>query len=198
MLFSQTSRELSGDDDMNVKGYRSAFGAKLFVPKGLIFLTGVIILLLIVIALSKGERQPIAFNHQIHIQNNVGCITCHQYYPNYSTAGIPGVETCTKCHEDVIYLTPDKEKIQKYYKSGEEIPWKLMSSVPAHVYFSHSRHVTFGKVDCAECHGDVASWTRPPLEPEINLDMNMCIQCHQKMQERTKLAEPYNCNRCHR
>jgi hypothetical protein len=28
--------------------------------------------------------------------------------------------------------------------------------------------------------------------------MNMCIQCHQKLQEKTKLAEPYNCNRCHR
>lgn len=164
----------------------------------LLLVTVGVIAMVVLMSRDRERTQPIAFNHQIHIQNNIGCITCHQYYPNYSTAGIPGVETCTKCHEDVIYLTSDKEKIQKYYRSGEEIPWKLMSSVPAHVYFSHSRHVTFGKVDCAECHGDVASWTKPPSRPEINLDMNTCIQCHKKLQEKTKLAEPYNCNRCHR
>ena len=142
--------------------------------------------------------QPIAFNHQKHIQNNINCTICPQYYADYATAGLPGVEVCVKCHEDVIYLTPEKEKIQKYYRSGGEIPWRQMYSVPAYVFFSHKRHVTFGKIDCVECHGDVAKWTRPPTEPEINLDMQRCIECHQKMQEKTKMAVAYNCNRCHR
>ena len=142
--------------------------------------------------------QPIAFNHQKHIQNNVKCITCHEYYNDYTTAGMPGVAVCTKCHEDVIYITLEKEKIQKYVKAGEEIPWKQVYSIPGYVYFSHKRHVAFGKIDCVDCHGNVAGWTTPPTEPEVNLDMNTCIQCHQTMKEQTQMADVYNCNRCHR
>lgn len=142
--------------------------------------------------------QPIAFNHQKHIQNNVKCFTCHQYYADHAMAGIPGVAVCVTCHEDVVYLTPEKEKIQAYYRGGEEIPWKQVYFVPAHVYFSHKRHVTFGGIDCTECHGDATKWTRPLTEPEVRFDMDTCIECHRKMQDRTQLADVYNCNRCHR
>jgi hypothetical protein len=142
--------------------------------------------------------QPIAFNHQKHIQNNVQCEVCHQYYAKSNIAGLPSVRVCIRCHEDVIFLTPEKEKLQRYSRSGEEIPWKLVSSVPPHVYFSHKRHVTFGKIECSACHGDAAQWTSPPTEPAVPLDMNMCINCHQQMREKTNLVDVYNCNRCHR
>jgi len=166
-------------------------------------LAALLVGVLAVVAVQSGvfenhSTQPIAFNHQKHIQNNVKCLTCHPYYAEYAVAGIPGVGVCVQCHEDVIYMTPDKEKIQTYYRNGEEIPWKQLFSVPPGVYFSHKRHVTFGGIACVKCHGEVTKWTTPPVKPAIPVEMNRCIECHKTMKEKTAFADVYNCNRCHR
>jgi hypothetical protein len=38
--------------------------------------------------------QPIAFNHKIHLQNNVECTSCHEGVTQGPNAGIPSVSFC--------------------------------------------------------------------------------------------------------
>jgi hypothetical protein len=50
-------------------------------------------------------------------------------------------------------------------------------NLPDHVYFNHAQHVVVGKVDCIECHGDVATFDYP-MHQESELTMGWCIECH--------------------
>ncbi len=164
-------------------------------------------------------RQPIAFNHKKHVQRHVACAVCHPLYKTHTRAGIPGVKTCIRCHEEVIFRMPEKEKIQAYREAGTEIPWtrvyrakpdtygldKYFAGIPGkildHIYggknpinFSHRRHTTLGKVDCSECHGDVAGMEIPLTKPLIPIEMPRCLACHEKQREKVSV----DCADCHR
>lgn len=164
-------------------------------------------------------KQPIAFNHKKHAQNRVTCEVCHPLYKDYPGAGIPGVKTCIRCHEEVIYRMPEKDKIQEYRELGSEIPWlriyrikpdiygldRLFYGVPKKVldnvyggedpiYFSHRRHTTIGKVECRECHGDVANMEKPITQRAIKIEMDRCMSCHKEKKEKVSI----DCADCHR
>lgn len=164
-------------------------------------------------------RQPIAFNHKKHTQNYVTCEVCHPLYKDHARAGIPGVKICIRCHEDVIYRTQEKDKIQKYRESGREIPWSrvyrikpdfygldrffygIPNKVIGHVYggtnpiyFSHRRHTSIGKIECKKCHGDVANREEPITQPFVEFDMDRCISCHQAQEKKVSV----DCADCHR
>lgn len=142
---------------------------------------------------SEGGAQPIAFNHKEHFANNVSCAACHRFYTQSMKAGIPGVDVCRRCHEDVVYVSSEKEKLLKYVNEEEEIPWQQVYRLPDHVLFSHRRHVVAGKLDCAICHGDVTQAAAPITKPMINLDMDGCLKCH-----RTVYQNADECLACHR
>jgi hypothetical protein len=162
--------------------------------------------------------QPIAFNHKKHAQHNVTCDICHPLYRDQPRAGIPGVKTCIRCHEEIIYRMPEKDKIQEYRKSGTEIPWPrvyriepdiygldrifrgIPSKVLGHIYggrnpihFSHRRHTAIGKVECNECHGDVANMERPVTRTFGAIEMDGCISCHKAQEEKVSV----DCATCH-
>ncbi len=164
-------------------------------------------------------KQPIAFNHKKHLQRHVACEVCHPLYKSHTRAGIPGVKTCIRCHEEVIYRLPEKDKIQKYRKAGREIPWSrvykikpdiygldrhlfgIPSKILDHIYggknpvnFSHQRHTTIGRVDCKECHGDVVNAEKPFTEPLVPIEMPRCIACHEKQEKKVSV----DCADCHR
>lgn len=185
---------------MNVKGYRGAFGRRLdslsatfFAPKGSFFLTGIILLLVLAIALSNGEKQPIAFNHKKHSENNIQCFICHPSYQTSAQAGIPNVEICLSCHEDVLNVSAEKQKLLSYMRSRESISWLQVYRVPDHVLFSHRRHVVAGKLGCVECHADVAQMAEPITAQARDLSMNGCIKCHVNV-----YLNPNECISCHK
>ena len=145
------------------------------------------------LAVSKQRSQPIAFDHKKHTENNVDCIVCHQLYTKSAKAGIPEVQVCRKCHEDVVYVSPEKAKLLKQIQDRGEIPWQRIYRVPPHVLFSHRRHVVAGKLRCAECHGDVARMSSPITSEAITLNMKRCIGCH-----RANYSNQNECLACHR
>lgn len=57
------------------------------------------------------------------------------------------------------------------------------------IFFSHVRHVSDAKVECARCHGDVTKADTVTLEVEHT--MRSCMDCHR---ERKATNE---CNVCH-
>ncbi len=137
-------------------------------------------------------KQPIEFNHKKHRDIGLPCRTCHQYFEEHASAGMPRVEVCMLCHTAALTQNPEEEKIREYAKRGEEIKWLRLYRLPDHVYFSHRRHVVLGKLECTTCHGRIGESTKPPIKPAVELKMKDCLACHQRM------AQDTDCYACHR
>jgi hypothetical protein len=72
--------------------------------------------------------------------------------------------------------TAEIDKIYKTIEAGKSIEWIKVHNLPDHAYFNHSQHVAVGKLDCKDCHGDVAKMDR--IQQVNNLSMGWCIECH--------------------
>ena len=121
--------------------------------------------------------QPIAFSHAHHVTDvGLHCQMCHVYARRGPVAGIPSVETCAGCHEQVLSDRPEIQKVLEYWKNEEPIPWVRVHDLPDYTRFSHKRHV-LGGVDCAECHGNVGQM-EAAVQVE-SLTMGWCVTCHE-------------------
>lgn len=136
--------------------------------------------------------QPIAFNHAKHIASGLSCPDCHKGVQTEEHASIPDLATCMACHATPLGKSAEESKLKAFAAAGAEIPWRPVTHVPAHVYFSHRRHVSLAQIDCTTCHGAMEKRTVPPRSPFRSLGMNDCIDCHQKNNAHT------DCNDCHR
>jgi mono/diheme cytochrome c family protein len=58
------------------------------------------------------------------------------------------------------------------------IEWTRVHSLPDHVYFNHSQHVSIGKVACQTCHGKVENME--VMAQHSPLSMGWCINCHRQ------------------
>lgn len=144
------------------------------------------------ITAEPSTSQPIEFSHKKHLDKGLPCSTCHQYFEDHASAGMPEVEVCMMCHTAALTQNQEEEKIREFAGLGKEIKWVRLYRVPDHVYFSHRRHVVLGKLECSTCHGGISESIKPPPEPEFELTMDVCIACHQKMGADT------DCYACHR
>lgn len=125
--------------------------------------------------------QPIDFSHKVHAgQNKIDCKYCHTTADESIHAGIPSPQLCMNCHTVVkngtLTGTEEISKIPAAIQSGKSIEWIKVHNVPDHVFFSHAQHVNAGKIDCKECHGDVAQMDR--IIQVNDLGMGWCIECH--------------------
>jgi len=127
--------------------------------------------------------QPIAFSHKVHAgQNKIDCRYCHHIADDSRHAGIPSSQLCMNCHNVVREgKKTGKAEIAKIYASLEAnkpIEWIKVHNLPDHVFFSHAQHVNVGKLDCAECHGNVEDMDR--IIQVEDLSMGWCINCHRE------------------
>jgi len=139
-------------------------------------------------------EQPIKFSHKIHAGDNaIACQYCHNSVEKSRHAGIPTVNVCMNCHKGIQEgpTTGTKEIAKIYAAAGFDakagtydvnkqnpIQWIKVHNLPDHVYFNHSQHVVVGKIDCAQCHGNVKEMTT--VEQKNPLTMKWCIECHRK------------------
>jgi hypothetical protein len=135
--------------------------------------------------------QPIEFNHAVHTEA-LECEDCHQYFRESAHSGLPGVMTCMMCHEEPLTEAAEEEKIRQLAEAGEERVFRKLFRLADHVYYSHRRHVEIAGIECATCHGEIASTEAPPRDPLVRITMDFCIDCHQR-QEIT-----VSCTSCHR
>ncbi len=137
--------------------------------------------------------QPINFRHDVHAgQNGIACIYCHSGAEKGKVAGIPTLNVCMNCHKGIQGSNPDFQKeIAKVYdavgwdpqkaaytKAPHPVKWNRVHVLPDFAYFNHSQHVSVGKLDCKNCHGDVASFTTD--QQFAPLTMGWCIDCHRQ------------------
>jgi hypothetical protein len=126
-----------------------------------------------------GPLQPIPFSHRVHAGvKQINCRFCHPFVERSNHAGLPAVEKCFFCHQDIIPYHPEIVKERRYFESGTPVPWKQIYFVPDFVKFQHRPHLKFGKLDCSACHGPVETMDR--LQP-VKFQMGFCIACHKKM-----------------
>ena len=149
------------------------------------------------------KHQPIDFNHALHVEEvDDGCESCHYFREDGSFSGLPDLESCMECHEDVIGASEEEEKfVAEYVVPEREVPWLVYSRQPDCVYFSHAAHVVTGKMECAECHGHIGESEHSRVyeenrisgysrdiwgknisgfghEPWERMKMNDCSKCH--------------------
>ena len=166
---------------------------------GAVMLAGGLLLVLglaaaAVIAGQGNAGQPIAFNHKAHVSKGLDCAVCHRYVREQAFASLPPLQTCMMCHAAEISQNPEEGKIREVAAKSEPLRWvRLYRLAPdAAAYFSHRRHVTSGKIECATCHGPMAERKTPPPKALVSFSMDFCINCH----EQKKVAAA--CVTCHR
>jgi hypothetical protein len=139
------------------------------------------------IALGRSKNyaptQPIKFSHYVHATGNkIDCRYCHSTVEFSKSAGIPSVNVCLNCHTLVREGTRSGQfEINKIHYANDNhkpIQWIKVHNLPDHVFFSHAQHVSAGKIQCIECHGDVANMN--VIKQEKDLSMGFCIKCHRE------------------
>jgi menaquinone reductase, multiheme cytochrome c subunit len=136
---------------------------------------------------SRPAAQPIAFNHARH--QPLACVGCHRGVETAARATLPSPEICAKCHA-VAPKGVEAGQWNSFQRATAN--WIKVTRVPDHVMFSHQRHVTLARLDCASCHGDVGQRTTPPPRAQIRLVMKTCRGCHQQE------GASEDCAACHR
>lgn len=143
--------------------------------------------------LAAAVRQPIAFNHQLHVEEvGADCTDCHRYATTGVRATIPNIEVCVDCHEEAQTESPEEARVVEHVQAGRPIPWLQVNWVPDHVYFSHRRHTAIAGLECETCHGPMRDRRLPVGRPAVRLTMDYCMRCHQ-----TEGASN-DCLNCHR
>ena len=159
--------------------------------------------------------QPIHYSHKIHSgANQIDCQYCHSSVRSSKHSGIPSLNVCMNCHENIAEYNGEEDlekgytkdfytnEIKKLYKAvgwdeqsrtytgeTEPVKWVRIHNLPDFVYFNHSQHVNVAGIDCKECHG-------PIEEMEIvyqhsSLTMGWCISCHRESDVKVKNNEYY-------
>ena len=159
--------------------------------------------------------QPIHYSHKIHSgANQIDCQYCHSSARKSKHSGIPSLNVCMNCHENIAEYNGEEDlekgytkdfytnEIKKLYKAvgwdeqsrtytgeTEPVKWVRIHNLPDFVYFNHSQHVNVAGIDCKECHG-------PIEEMEIvyqhsSLTMGWCINCHRESDIKVKDNEYY-------
>lgn len=144
--------------------------------------------------------QPIAFSHKLHAgTNKIQCQYCHFAADKSRHAGVPPMELCLNCHNEIRKDSPEIAKIKNAVKTGKNIEWIKVHHLPDYVYFNHSQHVRVAKLACQKCHGPVE--TMEVLKQENTLSMGWCINCHRDEKiappKDHKSASGADCTKCH-
>ena len=134
-------------------------------------------------------EQPIEFPHNRHAKDmGINCIYCHTYSRRGNVAGIPPMQKCIGCHQNIesVRETPRIKKLFEYWDAKKAIPWKKVHDLPDFVRFNHERHIKRFVFQqnrpvqevCGACHGDVKEMT--VARRQKSLAMGWCMSCHEK------------------
>jgi len=162
--------------------------------------------------------QPLDFNHALHVEATGDCESCHYFRDDGSFSGIPKLDNCAQCHEEMLGDDPEEAKlVEEHISRGREIPWLVHARQPDCVFFSHAAHVKKAEMECEICHGPVGEsehsrvyernrltgysrdiWGKNLAGIKKNswdrMKMDDCAECHARMKEGAKEA----CFVCHK
>ncbi len=137
-------------------------------------------------------EQPINFSHRIHAGDfEIPCMYCHTQARRSISAGVPSVNKCVGCHNEVATDRPQIRKVINYFDNKEPIPWVKVHDLPDFVYFPHKRHVQ-ADVACQTCHGPVETMEKVTRMAPVK--MGECLACHKE----NEVEHGLDCWTCHK
>ena len=120
--------------------------------------------------------QPVLFSHRHHAgELRIDCRFCHTAVETSADAGMPSTQTCLTCHSQLFRDAPMLQPVQASAAENAPLLWSRVSTLPDHVYFNHSAHVSHG-IACANCHGEVADMALTAKARPLT--MRDCLACH--------------------
>jgi mono/diheme cytochrome c family protein len=136
----------------------------------------------------------IPFTHRPHMEKGgMSCLFCHAQARRGPSADLPPLQLCAGCHRWLTVQTASTKAVVAAYDSGAQVSWPRVYKEPDFVFFTHQVHVELAKLECSNCHGNVAAMG---LAREVSqLNMKFCIDCHKKQ---TDLSFLMNCEICHK
>lgn len=142
--------------------------------------------------LPEPVRQPIEFNHRKHVKElELTCATCHATVETEAFSSLPAADVCAGCHAEAQGKSEEEKKLVALLSEGKPLLWAPLFRQPAHVFYSHRRHVVSGKIPCETCHGAIGASSAPPGHVK-KLLMDDCLACHVARGVST------DCTTCHR
>ena len=230
LLINKTLKSLLPQNGIVVKEYENKKGVPIwqaFLKNQFLVLVSVFILLLssayfaygymLQVGVDQGYMpiQPIHYSHKIHAgANQIECQYCHSSAKKSKHSGIPSLNVCMNCHENIADYNGEEDlekgytkdfytnEIKKLYKAvgwdentqsytgdTEPVKWVRIHNLPDFVYFNHAQHVTVAGVDCQKCHGPVEEMEI--LYQYSPLTMGWCINCHRETNIKVKDNEYY-------
>ncbi|HJD96905.1 menaquinone reductase multiheme cytochrome c subunit QrcA [Mailhella massiliensis] len=169
--------------------------------------------------MKETKRQPIAFSHVEHVQNQgMTCEQCHFVRADGTFSGTPTTAQCAECHSTILGSDPEEARfVREYVQTGREIKseWLIYQKQPDNVFFSHVLH--FGPLAelkgpkeiaafCSRCHLNVAETDVPPVYRENRLSgysentmlMWGCERCHAEHMAMGNTNASNACFTCHK
>ena len=159
--------------------------------------------------------QPIHYSHKIHAgANQIECKYCHSSARVSKHSGIPSLNVCMNCHQNIAeyngeedlengytkdFYTKEIKKLytavgwdeenQKYTDESYPVKWIRIHNLPDFVYFNHAQHVEVGEIACQKCHGPVEEMEI--MYQHSPLTMGWCINCHRETNVKVESNEYY-------
>jgi len=164
---------------------------------------------------ADGPTQPIAFPHNVHVQDNgIQCEFCHRNVTKGIAATIPAVEQCLFCHTTVTgESNPEIAKLLRFAgldaagdtitgATPEPINWERVHRLPDHTQFVHEPHIRFFGDPDGEAPVQIEV-QRSAQELGIGVLEASCTVCHGEIREMTKVKQERSlkmgdCVDCHR
>ena len=227
-LVTKTLRNIAEKNGIKFEEETSKFSIwKAFIKNQFLIFVSVILLLLssayfaygymMQIGVDQGYMpiQPIHYSHKIHAgANQIECQYCHSSARKSKHSGIPSLNVCMNCHENIADYNGEEDlekgytkdfytnEIKKLYKAvgwdeetqsytgdTEPVKWVRIHNLPDFVYFNHAQHVSVAGIDCQKCHGPVEEMEI--LYQYSPLTMGWCINCHRDSNIKVKDNEYY-------
>jgi len=159
--------------------------------------------------------QPIHYSHKIHVgANQIECKYCHSSARVSKHSGIPSLNVCMNCHQNIAeyngeedlengytkdFYTKEIKKLyaavgwdeesQSYTGETQPVKWVRIHNLPDFVYFNHAQHVEVGQIECQKCHGPVEEME--VMYQYSPLTMGWCINCHRETNVKVESNEYY-------
>ena len=228
-LVTKTLRNIAEKNGINIEkeeGSKFSIWQSFIKNQFLIFVSVILLLLssayfaygyMMQIGVDQGYMpiQPIHYSHKIHAgANQIECQYCHSSASKSKHSGIPSLNVCMNCHENIADYNGEEDlekgytkdfytnEIKKLYKAvgwdeetqsytgdTEPVKWVRIHNLPDFVYFNHSQHVSVAGIDCQKCHGPVEEMEI--LYQYSPLTMGWCINCHRDSNIKVKDNEYY-------
>lgn len=142
---------------------------------------------MLVDALRAPER-GLAFSHEVHVvEEELGCVSCHETAEVEDAPGMPAADACAVCHDQLDAEKPPERAVATLFDGGTFRAARA-SRLADEVVFTHLRHVQAVQ-DCAACHRGIEA--SDAVDERVAVDMEACQRCH------AERALPNDCADCH-